>query len=173
MEILKDKDQWRKTYTEGLIASYNNTGQIDWKLYPRAKNIEPVTSKAVDLSKSRLLFISSAGGYLANEQQPFDAESKLGDYSIRKFASQTAYDKISYAHTHYDHAPRIEDVQVLMPLTHLQKLVDEKVIGELATSMISFMGYQSNVADVVDVMIPQILEIAHDEQVKAALLVPA
>ena len=60
-----------------------------------------------------------------------------------------------------------------MPLSHLQELVDKNLIGKLAPSMVSFMGYQPNVAEVVDSMIPQILAIAHDEQVQAALLVPA
>ena len=52
-------------------------------------------------------------------------------------------------------------------------MVTEGAIGELAPSMVSFMGYQPDVSRVVDEMIPAILEVARAEGAQAALLVPA
>jgi hypothetical protein len=61
----------------------------------------------------------------------------------------------------------------LVPLRHLEDLVTEGVIGEMAPSVMSFMGYQPDVTRVIDELIPPILEVAQAEEVQAALLVPA
>jgi len=66
-----------------------------------------------------------------------------------------------------------EDPQVLLPLRHLEDLVREGVIGELAPSVISFCGFQPNVERTLDELIPAIVEAARAEAIDAALLAPA
>jgi hypothetical protein len=66
-----------------------------------------------------------------------------------------------------------EDSQVLLPLRHLEDLVQEGVIGELAPSVVSFCGFQPDVERTMTEMIPAILAAAKAEEVDAALLVPA
>lgn len=61
------------------------------------------------------MLISSAGGYLKNEQEPFDAANDLGDYTIRTFPSTTQPEQIAFAHEHYDQRLK-SDQQVLLPL---------------------------------------------------------
>ena len=39
---------------------------------------------------------------------------------------------------------------MLLPLRHLADMVDEGVIGELTSSVISFMGYQPDITRVID-----------------------
>jgi len=68
------------------------------------------------LSDSRLMLISSAGGYLPGRQQPFDAASLYGDYTIRTFPSSTPFSALAYAHDHFDHAMIDQDPQVALPL---------------------------------------------------------
>jgi hypothetical protein len=82
------------------------------------------------------MLISSAGGYLRDQQQPFDAAHPLGDYGIRVFPSRTPLEALAFAHEHYDQAAVNQDRQVLVPLRHLEALVNEGVIGQLAPSMI-------------------------------------
>lgn len=55
------------------------------------------------MRRSRLVLISSAGGYLPAGQEPFDAANPLGDYTIRLVPSATPLAEIAYAHDHYDH----------------------------------------------------------------------
>ena len=74
---------------------------------------------------------------------------------------------------HYDHAAFHQDRQVLLPLRHLEDLVAEGMIGNLAASVVSSMGYQPDVARVVDETIPAVVHIAQAEQVQAAQLVAA
>lgn len=173
MEILEDRDQWEATFRAGWLGEYQQAGTINWKIYNRPKNSAAPAGRAVDLSQSRLLLISSAGGYLPASQQPFDAENDLGDYTIRGFHASTPLNQIAYAHTHYDHAAVDADPQVLMPLRHLEDLVAAGVIGELAPAAISFMGYQPDVTRVIDELIPAILKAAHAQRPQAALLVPS
>jgi hypothetical protein len=173
MEILENRDEWLASFRATWLAHYRQTGQIDWSRYPRPRNKVGVAGAGIDLRHSRLMFISSAGGYLREGQRPFDAGNPLGDYGVRAFPSSTPLDALAYAHTHYDHAAVDADPQVLVPLRHLEALVAEGAIGELSPSAISFMGYQPDVTRVVDETASAILEIAQDEGAQAALLVPA
>ena len=172
MSILEEKDLWATNFQDGWLADLQRKGKINWDSYLRPKNRVPISGKSVDLKTSRLMFISSAGGYLAESQEPFDASNLLGDYTIRKFSASTPFEEISYAHEHYDQTAVKDDPQVLMPLGHLNKMVTAGKIGELA-SVVSFMGYQPDVSQVLDITIPAILEIAKEEKVDAALLVPS
>ncbi|MCP4537045.1 MAG: hypothetical protein GY832_07845 [Chloroflexi bacterium] len=173
MDILENRKEWVTSFREGWLGHYERTGTFDWDLYPLLKNKIAPAGPGVDLSASRLMLISSAGGYLTAEQEPFDADHPLGDYTIRSFPTSTSSEQLTFAHNHYDHTAVNQDLQVLIPLRHLNDLVAEGVIGELAPSAVSFMGYQPDVSRVVDEMIPPILQVAQREQVRAALLVPA
>jgi len=173
MEILEDRDRWQAKFGEGWLAHYQQTGQTDFKQYPTPRNRTAPTGPGVDLTRSRLVFITSAGGYLREEQEPFDAPNPLGDYTTRLFPASTPFYRLAYAHTHYDHVAIDQDPQVQLPLRHLEDLVVEGVIGELAPSVISFMGYQPDVSRVIDELIPAVVEVVRVEQPRAALLVPA
>lgn len=173
MEILEDRATWEATFRAGWLAHYERTGETDFKQYNRPKNSVAPTGHSIDLSKSRLVLIASAGGYLPASQQPFDAANVLGDYSIRLFPATTPLDLIAYAHDHYDHSAVDADPQVLMPLGHLAALVERGAIGALTPQVISFMGYQPDVGRTLDELIPAIRAAVQAEGAQAALLVPS
>jgi D-proline reductase (dithiol) PrdB len=173
MAVIENREQWLENYRQGWLKHFQDTGQFDWKIYQRPKNITPVSGAAIDLSQSRLALISTSGAYLKEEQAPFDAPHPLGDYTIRTFPSSTPFDKLDYAHTHYDQTAVRSDAQVLLPLRHLENMVAEGYIGELAPSVISYMGYQPDATRTVDETLPAILAVMKQEKVQAALLVPA
>lgn len=172
MEILENKKDWGKEYRQGWLAKLQAENVIDWSLYQHPRNEEAPGAPGVDLSQARLLFITSTGAYLRDEQRPFDAPSLTGDYTIRTFSTTTPFSDLAYAHDHFDHAMVEEDPQVALPLRHLEKLVASGRIGELAPSVISFMGYQPDAGRVVDQTIPAIVATAQAEGVQAALLAP-
>lgn len=173
MDIIENHDEWVKTYTENWLAHYHETGETNWKIYNRPNNKIAPSGKAVNLKEAKLILISSAGSYMPDSQDSYDAENDLGDYSIRMIPTDTAYDKLAFAHTHYDHTAVDMDTQVLIPTGHLQDLVDAGEIDSLTSNYISFMGYQPNAAQVVDETIPAIIEAAKAEGATAALLVPS
>ena len=173
MEILENVDRWRDNFVAGWLAHYKLTGEFDWKQYPRPRNRLAPAGEGVDLRASRLMLITSAGCFLRASQTPFDAANPLGDYTIRLVPSATPLDALEIAHDHYSHRAIDRDRQVLVPLRHLEALVDQGIIGELAPSMVSFMGYQPDLSRIVDEMIPVIIRTAQRQKVRAALLVPA
>jgi D-proline reductase (dithiol) PrdB len=118
------------------------------------------------------MLVSSAGGYLFERQKAFDAPSPYGDHTIRTFPTAVSFDALAFAHDHYDHTFINLDPQVALPLRHLEDLTAAGRIGQLAPSVVSFMGYQPDSARVVDETIPQIVSIAKDQNVQAALLAP-
>lgn len=172
MTVHENHDLWVKTFQERWLAEFQQTGACNWSIYERPRNQTLVAGAGVDLASSRLMLISSAGGYLPGEQAPFDSANLLGDYTIRVFSPETSFDRLAYAHEHYNHSAVNADPQVLLPLGHLRALAAEGQIGEL-TSVVSFMGYQPDASRVLEETIPAILQAAHDERVGAALLVPS
>ena len=119
MEILENRAEWEAGFRAGWLAHLQQTGEFDWKIYNRPQNTPLPTTPGVDLRQSRLLLISTAGGYLRATQEPFDVSNPLGDYTIRVFPSNTPFEALAYAHDHYDHTAVIADPQVLLPLRHL------------------------------------------------------
>ncbi|UCG24255.1 MAG: hypothetical protein JSW55_19400 [Chloroflexota bacterium] len=172
MEILENREPWIETYRQVWLTNLAATGATDWRIYPIPRNEKTPGARGVKLSESRLMLISSAGGYLQGSQEPFDAVDLLGDYTMRTFPANTPFQDLAYAHDHYDHAMIERDPQVALPLRHLQKLVADRRIGSLTSSVVSFMGYQPDAARTVDELVPRIAAIAREERADAALLAP-
>ncbi|MEO1287111.1 MAG: glycine/sarcosine/betaine reductase selenoprotein B family protein [Chloroflexota bacterium] len=173
MKILENREAWAAHFKANWLAHYEETGETNFKLYEYVRNDETPSGEALDLSQSKLLFVTSSGAYLKNSQDPFDAPNPLGDYSVRTFSSATPFSEIAFAHEHYSHEYIDQDPQSLMPLRLLETMQADGVIGELADNVVSFHGYTPDVTRVLDETIPEILGIAKEQQVDAALLVPA
>ncbi len=173
MEIVEDLESWTLDYQQRWLADLEKNGQQNWKLYSYVKNKESVAGKAVDLSKSRLALISTAGAYLKDSHEPFDAANMLGDYTIRCFPSSTDFTELDYAHEHYDQTAVRADAQVLLPLRHLEELTQTGKVSELAPSVISYSGYQPDVSKIVHELVPAVIELAQQDRIEAALLVPS
>jgi hypothetical protein len=173
VEILEDRAAWEAGFRAGWLGHYERTGETDFKQYNRPRNTVAPAGRGIDLGRSRLMLISTAGGYLPASQVPFDAPNPLGDYTVRRFPVTAPLDTIAYAHDHYDHTAVTTDPQVLLPLGHLAELVEQRVVGELAPHVISFMGYQPDVSRVLDELIPAIRAAVTAEGAQAALLVPS
>jgi D-proline reductase (dithiol) PrdB len=173
MKIAEGLDKWIIDYQNRWLKEFNQKNRINWNLYSYIENNNSPQSTGLNLSKSKLLLISSAGGYLPTDDIPFDASNPLGDYSIRTFPISTEFNNIEYSHDHYDTTAIKQDTQVLLPLRHLKSMVEEKVIGDMCDTVISFMGYQPDVNQVITKTIPAVLDIVLKEKVDAVLLVPS
>lgn len=172
MEIVERLEEWSEEFESGWLKTFRDSGKIDWKQYRRPKNETAPGVAGVDLSQSRLMLISTAGGYLTEGQERFDEHNDYGDYSIRHFSPETPFADISFAHTHYDHTAVNKDPQVLLPLAHLRKMVAEGKIGAL-TDVVIFSGYQPDVRQVLKETIPPIVDLAKAEMADTALIIPA
>ena len=173
MDILENREAWYAYFKDNWLAHYEATGETNFKIYQHPKNEHAPSGKGVNLSKSKLILITSAGGYLKNSQTPFDAPNPLGDYSLRTFPISTPFTEIDFAHDHYDHTAVNTDPQVLLPLRHLEELVTEGVIGSLHDTVISYSGYLPISTRTVDELFPQVLKLVNESGAHAALLVPS
>ncbi len=173
MDIMENLDQWGAEFEAGWLAHLKETDEYNWSIYPKLKNKVTPTGVGVNLSQSKLGLITTAGGYLSDSQTAFDASNKQGDYSIRLFPSDTPFKTLAYAHEHFNHAAVKEDPQVLLPLRHLESMVAEGKIGELAPTVISYSGYQPDIRQTISQTIPAVVDTAKAETWDAALLVPA
>lgn len=173
MKILENSVAWATSFQSGWLGHHQQTGEFDWKRYNRPRNTETISGTGIPLNSSRIVLISSAGGYLHKEQAPFDAANPYGDYTIRRFSIYTPFEQIAYAHEHYDHTAVNADPQVLLPLRHLNQMEDENWLGDVAPQVISFMGYQPDVSRVLDETIPAIVAEAKSLGARGALLVPS
>ena len=172
MEILENAGAWSEDFTASWLAHLKRTGEIDWNQYRPARNRVPIVAPGIDPTSARLLLVSTAGAYLANEHEAFDAANPYGDYSIRTFSADTDLAGLDYSHNHYDHAARHQDPRVNLPLGYLADMANNGELGSVTDSVVSYSGYQPDAGAVVDTVIPEILRVAAQEGAQAALLVP-
>lgn len=172
MQILENRERWLEEYRQGWLAHWRETGEVDWKQYRHVRNKEIPAAPGVRLAESRLMMISSAGGYLDARQKAFDAPNPLGDYSVRIWPSDTPFEALNYAHGHYDDTMIRQDAQVAIPLRWLADRVAAGDIGKLAPNVVSFMGYQPDATLTLHKTIPHLLSVAEMEGIDAALLAP-
>lgn len=172
MDVLEDRTGWHARFLQ-WVEVYQQTGDLDWRSYPIPRNSSSPAGRGIDLRRSRLMLISSAGAYVRGCQAAFDADDPMGDYGHRIVPSTVPLEDLGFAHGHYDHTAVDQDPQVLVPLRHLEDMVAEWRIGELTPSMVSLMGYLPDVTRLIDETLPAILEAVRLERAEGVLLVPA
>lgn len=173
MEILENLQQWTAEYEAGWLAHLKETGQTNFKIYNRPKNSSAPAGPGVNLSQTRLILVTSAGSYLSETQEPYNAADLLGDYSLRTYPSSTLLTDLAFAQDHYNHEAREADPEVLVPLRQLEDFVREGTVGELAPNVISFHGYMPDVRRFLEETVPPLVAAVQKERAHAALLVPA
>ena len=173
MDILENKTEWLAEYQNNWLKSFQESGQIDWGLYNLPNNKTIPAGKGVDLSQSKLMVVTSGGFYVKGTQEPFDEDNPLGAYDIRELPSDATAADLAISHTHYNHTAVNQDLDVLIPLSHLNERVAAGEIGELTPSIISFMGYQPDATRVADETTPAVVAAAQAQQADAVLLIPA
>ncbi len=131
----------------------------------------PWTPLPAPVSRLRLGFISTAGVYQAAlGHVPFDHQHPYGDTGFREFPSTVRAADLAIAHSHYNHAYADQDRNVVFPIDRLQELAAERVIGELAPKVYSFMGYISRPLSLLAESIPEVVQRLRQMQVEAVLL---
>ncbi len=132
----------------------------------------PWTPVTKPLAHSTIALVSTCGYYRADTQLPFDAWHDLGDPSFREIHVDTPADRLRIAHTHYDHAHAAADPNVTLPIAHLQRLVEEGVIGRLHPWAYSFMGYLPEPRQLIAHTAPQVARRLAADGVDVAFLTP-
>lgn len=149
-----------------------NLGARAW-LKVGCRVLEPVASvrPGRPLERARVGLLSTGGGRLP-DQEPFDT-GKLGDASWRAVPSDLDPAELVWEHPHYDTSLASEDPDAIFPLPLFRNLAAEGVIGSLAPTAASMMGYAPLTRPVIQRTAPEVGELMQGEEVDVALLCPA
>jgi D-proline reductase (dithiol) PrdB len=137
----------------------------------------PWTPLSKPLSEATVALISS-GGIARKTDTPFDQERERqnpwwGDPSYRVIPQGTRSEEIRVYHQHIDPSFAERDLNCLLPLERLAELEAAGVIGRIAPSHYSFMGYLLDPEAFLEDSVPAIIDHLLAEEVDLALLVPA
>ncbi len=102
----------------------------------------PWTPLTVPISKAKFALVTT-GSFYVEGQEPYetDGPERQGDLSYRAIPRDTPRDRINVAHLHYDLSGPQQDVNCVFPLGRFAELEKEGVIGQLADTNYSFMGF--------------------------------
>lgn len=130
-----------------------------------------------DVNESRIALLSS-GALAMKGDTPFDQQGEIdnpwwGDPTHRVIPGDADLENIRMYHLHVDPWYSQQDMNCLFPLDRLRELSESDVVGEVAESHYSIMGYILEPDTLLRKTTPQIIDSLKKEKVDVLLLVPA
>ena len=106
--------------------------------------------------------LNSAGAVHLKSDQPFDVASHHGDWTWREIPTDIATSELMITHTHYSHVDADRDINCMFPLDRLRELCDQDIIGGIASSAYSIMGFQPDPEHLVTTTAPALARLYKD-----------
>jgi D-proline reductase (dithiol) PrdB len=167
----REVDAWR--FTGSFLKNVLSSRIPDEPAYADI----PWTPVSKPLSESKLALLTTAGLSMQGDL-PFDMETERqnptwGDPSWRPLRSDATSETIEANHLHIDTGYILRDLNVALPLDRLRELVSEGVVGSMAETHYSTMGFQGNdTSELEQKSAPEIARSMQSEEVDLALLAP-
>ncbi|MBI1885655.1 MAG: hypothetical protein HYS09_05000 [Chloroflexi bacterium] len=138
----------------------------------------PWAPLAKPLSECRFALVTTAGVYAKGLEPPFDTEREekeplWGDPTYRRIPSDITQDRVGASHLHINNRDILADINVVLPLGRFLELEEEGVIGSLAQTHYSFMGYQMDTRAWREQYGPEVAGLLKDEGADCVFLTPA
>ena len=158
-------------FLPGSIAAYYRNLAVE-KVQP-----VPWTPLAKPVAEARFALVTTAG--ICLEADPgFDQEGERqnpmwGDPTYRRIPRDVAQNGIAAYHLHINNRDVLKDVNIQLPVHRFAELEEQGVIGSLAPTSYSFMGYQMDTREWRERYAPEVAGLMKDEVVDAVLLTPA
>jgi D-proline reductase (dithiol) PrdB len=168
---MRQVDPWR--FTGGFLTKVLSAAIPDQPTHDEI----PWAEVRKPLAESKLALLSTAGLSMRGDD-PFDMEMERqrptrGDPSWRRLRSDATSATVEANHLHIDTGYIERDLNVALPLDRVRELVGEGVVGALADTHYSIMGFQGNDSSTLENQsAPQIAEAMRSEEVDLALLAP-
>ncbi|HET8943620.1 MAG TPA: glycine/sarcosine/betaine reductase selenoprotein B family protein, partial [Dehalococcoidia bacterium] len=130
------------------------------------------------LPEARVALVTTAGIFVEGAEPGFDEDGERrnpmwGDPTFRRIPRDVPPHGIGTSHLHINNRDLKVDLNVQLPVHRLAELEAEGVIGSLAPTAYSFMGYQMDTREWRDRYAPEVAGLMKDEAVDAVLLTPA
>ena len=168
---MREVDSWR--FAGGFLKNVLSAGIA---AAPAARSI-PWTPVRKPLSQAKLALLSTAGLSMKGDA-PFDMEGERrrptwGDPSWRRIPADATSASIEANHLHIDTGYILRDLNVALPLDRLREIVAEGVVGSMADTHYSIMGYHGNDTRALEnESAPAIARAMGEQEVDLALLAP-
>ena len=136
---------------------------------------DPFVRLARPALETRFGLVTTGGYSIEGEQEPMRGFPTFGDEApqIRRIPTDVDRSRLRINHPGYDHRYAKEDINANLPFDRLKELEENGTIGSLSEKTLVLMGLQPNVAPLLKVTIPEIVEAFRADGVEAALLVPS
>ena len=136
----------------------------------------PWTPLERPLEQATVTLISTAGISMKSAP-PFDAEGERqnpwwGDPSYRVIPRTATARDVAVSHLHIEPRYILEDLNVALPLERLSELEKSGVIGRVASSHYSFMGYLLDPTEFLTSTVPAMITRMRAEGVEVAVFIP-
>lgn len=136
----------------------------------------PWSPLARPLAEATVALVSSAG-VARRDDRPFDEDGERddpwwGDPTYRIIPRGATEDDVALHHLHIDTTLGARDLDCVLPLRRLDELRRQGMVGAVAPSHYSVMGFQLRTEELVTTTAPAIARHMVAEGVDAAVLVP-
>lgn len=131
----------------------------------------PFTKLTKKISEAKGALISTGGIFLKGNP-PFNDNYGIGDPSYREIPSDVSIKDLSRYHEHYDQTNSMKDINCVFPVERMRQLQSEGVIGSLADTFYSFMGYLTVPHPLKKITAPEVVKKMLRENVDFAVIVP-
>ncbi len=137
----------------------------------------PWAPLAKPLREACVALVTTAGINVRGVEPPFDYEREQahpdwGDPTYRVLARNLRQEQVQSGHLHINNDDINADFNVALPITRMLELEAEGVIGSLATTNYSFMGYQPDTTEWREHYAPEVARRMKDDRVDGVLLTP-
>jgi D-proline reductase (dithiol) PrdB len=144
-----------------------------FKTYPWPEfTSSPWTPVVRPLAESRIAVVTTGGLCRQGIDAPFDGDNPEGDWSFRALPRSVAAETIAVTHPHFPHEVAEADLNTIFPLSLLAEIETKGLIGELAPTHYSTMGYVTRAAELAEESAPAIASLMKAERVDVALVIP-
>jgi D-proline reductase (dithiol) PrdB len=158
MEIIKYIDLTRSAFPDQPPYQWTENDSAPWT---------PITK---ELSRSRVVLISSGGVYL-KDQTPFNPVKN--DLTFRDIPKEADVKDLKISHDYYDHADADKDINCVFPIERMRELEREGFIGGLSEINYTFMGRIFRKTQLLEEAIPGLISKLKKMNLDLAFLVPA
>ncbi|MBI4591428.1 MAG: hypothetical protein HY725_21585 [Candidatus Rokubacteria bacterium] len=160
---------WREAAP--LIAQHQYAPAF--KTYPwPAFREAPWTPVGKPVAQSAAAVVTTGGLYRPGVDPAFDGAALEGDWGFRALPRDVDLRGLAIAHPHFPHEVAEADMNTIFPLERLVELEAAGVIGRLAPTHYSTMGYVTRAADLAAGTAPGIASRMKTEGVDVALVIP-
>ena len=102
------------------------------------------------LDRSRLAVVTTGGLYRPGLDAPFESQALEGAWSYRALSRPVNLSRLAIAHLHFPHEVAQADMNAIFPLDRLTELEESGIIGDLAPTHYSMMGFCTRADEVAE-----------------------